>query len=69
MAKKGKWKTAESAPRDGSRFLGFCVHGLVAVVKYLEYTDKFVVAWDHTEFTNMDYWRPMVKLPNSREDS
>jgi hypothetical protein len=58
-----KWKTSETAPKDGSKFLAIDEIWIVAVVRYLRHRDKFVVAWDHSDFLGMVYWRPMVKLP------
>jgi hypothetical protein len=58
-----KWKTAETAPKDGSRFLAINDCSFVAVVYYLAHIQQFVVAWDLSNFPDMVYWRPMVKLP------
>lgn len=62
-----KWKTAETAPKDGSRFLAINDCGFIAVVYYPAHIKRFVVAWDHSDFLDMVYWRPMVKLPKMGE--
>jgi hypothetical protein len=65
MAKLGKWKTIDSAPRDGTKFIGLLTFDdMVAYTVFAKYYNgNFICTWDHEPVESLTYWRPMVKLP------
>lgn len=61
-----EWQTIETAPKDGTKFLGawktfFLKEWIIQTMKFKD--GSFVILWDHDDDIEPTHWMPLPQPP------